>query len=355
MKENDKASGGIARPHMTRIYPKTVVTLLILLVLAVVCVFLDLSWVSEDLSYTFSEVWAALMGDGTWSSNIIVREFNAPRVVAGLFVGAGLAIAGTAMQAVFRNPLASPYILGLSSGASLGAAIGMLFTIPLIPAVVATPVLAFITCFATMMLVYTMSRVGGAVRTESLILSGVAVSSLLSALVSFLTFIAGDQLEGIVFWSMGNLGNADWNEIAFMAPIIVACILLLITQARPLNAMMIGDSHAMDLGVDVRRTRLFVLILSTMIVAAAVSFVGVIGFIGLVIPHILRILLGPDNTRIMPLSAVAGACFILICDYLSHVIAPYYGTLPIGVVTSLIGAPLFIYLLLRRKKEVGWN
>lgn len=126
-------------------------------------------------------------------------------------------------------------------------------------------------------------------------------------------------------------------------------------QAKPLNAMMLGDIHAMDLGVDVKKTRKLILMLTTVIVAAAVSFVGVIGFIGLVIPHILRIVLGPDNRHIMPMSIVAGASFILICDYLSHIIAAQYGTLPIGVVTALIGAPVFIYLLLRRKKEVGWN
>lgn len=330
-------------------------TLVVLFTLTVLCIFEDLSWVSADESYTFSQVWAALTGHGTWSSNIIVCENNAPRVVVGIFVGAGLAVTGAAMQAVFRNPLASPYILGLSSGASLGAAIGMLFTIPFIPAIIVTPILAFITCFATMVLVYAMSRSGGGVKTETLILSGVAVSSLLSALVSFLTFIAGDKLEGIVFWSMGNLGNASWEEIAFIAPIVVVCCLLLITQAKPLNAMMIGDAHAMDLGIDVKKTRLFVLILSTMTVAAAVSFVGVIGFIGLVIPHILRILIGPDNRHIMPLSMIAGGCFIIICDYLSHIIAPYYGTLPIGVATALIGAPVFIYLLISRRKEVGWS
>jgi len=266
-----------------------------------------------------------------------------------------LAVTGSAMQAVFRNPLASPYILGLSSGASLGAAAGIIFTIPFVPAVLVSPVLAFITCFLTMVLVYSMARAGGNVRTETLILSGVAVSALMSALVSFMTFIAGDKLEGIVFWTMGNLGNADWNEIAFMIPVITVCVVLLITQAKPLNAMMIGDIHAMDLGVDVRKTRLFVLILSTLVVAAAVCFVGAIGFIGLVIPHIIRILIGPDNRRIMPLSIIGGACFILICDYISHVIAPQFGTLPIGVTTALIGAPIFVYLLIRRRREVGWN
>ena len=334
---------------------KIAIIVCLLIALTLICVYLNLSWVSESKSFTFNEVLSALLGNGSWSSEIIIREINAPRVIIGIFVGAGLAIAGCAMQAVFRNPLASPYILGLSSGASLGAAISMLFTIPLIPSGILTPFLAFITCFATMALVYSMSRVNGAVRTESLILAGVAVSSLLSALVSFLTFIAGDKLEGIVFWSMGNLGSASWNEIAFAAPVIMVCSVILITQAKTLNALMLGDAHAMDLGVDVRRVRLLILLLSTVIVAAAVSFVGVIGFIGLVIPHILRILIGPDNRYIMPLSMVAGGCFVLICDYISHIVAPYYGTLPIGVTTALIGAPVFIYLLIRRKKQVGWN
>ncbi len=334
---------------------KTGIALVVLIMAALFCIFKDLSWVSANISYSFQEVWDALIGNGSWASERIIRDQNAPRVVAGILVGAGLAVTGSAMQAVFRNPLASPYILGLSSGASLGAAAGMIFTIPFIPAVLVSPILAFVTCFLTMILVYSMARAGGSVRTETLILSGVAVSALTSALVSFMTFIAGDKLEGIVFWSMGNLGNADWNEIAFMIPVIIVCLILLITQAKPLNAMMIGDIHAMDLGVDVKKTRLFVLILSTLMVAAAVSFVGAIGFIGLVIPHIIRILIGPDNRRIMPLSIIGGACFILICDYISHVIAPQFGTLPIGVTTALIGAPIFVYLLIRRRREVGWN
>ena len=330
-------------------------TLVIVLALTVYCVLLDLSWVSEGRSYTIAEVINALMGNGDWAADIIIKNLNARRVAIGIFVGAGLAVTGTAMQAVFKNPLASPYILGLSSGASLGAAVSMLFAIPFIPAAITTPLLAFVTCFLTMILVYTMARTGNVVKTETLILSGVAISALLSALVSFLTFISGDKLEGIVFWSMGNLSNADWGEIAFAAPIILVASMLLITQAKNLNVLMLGDAHAMDLGVDVKRARLFILILSTIVVAASVAFVGVIGFIGLVIPHILRILLGPDNRVIMPLAMISGSCFILICDYLTHVIAPYYGVLPIGVVTAMVGAPIFIYLLVRRKKEVGWN
>lgn len=321
--------------------------------------FVELAYVSGGEWYDFGTVWETLNGGGTWGSRIIINDINAPRVTIGIFIGMGLAVAGCAMQAVFRNPLASPYILGLSSGASVGAAFSMLFGIPFIPVIISTPLFAFMTCFATMFLVYAMARSGGSVKTESLILSGVAVSALLSALVSFMTFIAGDKLEGIVFWSMGNLGNVlgdkGWNEIFIMAPIVVVCCILLITQARKLNAMMIGDIHAMDLGVDVKRTRLTVLVLTTLIVAACVSFVGVIGFVGLVIPHILRMVVGPDNRTLMPMCMVLGPVFILFCDLVAHVVAREYGVMPIGVVSALIGAPLFIFLLMRRKKEIGWN
>ncbi|MCQ2085071.1 MAG: iron ABC transporter permease [archaeon] len=344
---------------MSRRIPSMMAILAVSIVLVILFAFIELAYKSGGDWYEFSQVWDTLLGNGTWGSNIIIKDINAPRVTIGIFIGMGLAVAGCAMQAVFRNPLASPYILGLSSGASVGAAFSLLVSIPFIPLVVATPMFAFATCFATMFLVYSMARTGGSVKTESLILSGVAVSALLSALVSFMTFIAGDKLEGIVFWSMGNLGNVigdnGWKEISIMAPIIVVCCLGLITQAKKLNAMMLGDIHAMDLGVDVRNTRLLVLILTTLIVAAAVSFVGVIGFVGLVIPHILRLTAGPDNRILMPLCMILGPVFILFCDLVAHVVAEDYGVLPIGVISALIGAPLFIFLLMRRKKEIGWN
>ncbi len=329
-------------------------TTIALIAIALICIYLDLAWVSSTKIYSFNDVIDTIFGNGSWGSNIIILNTNLPRIVIGAVVGMGLAISGAAMQAVFRNPLASPYLLGLSSGASVGAAISMVFLVS-IPAFIATPILAFITCFATMTIVYLMARIGGTVRTETLILSGVAMTSLLSAIVSLLTYLAGDKLEGIVFWTMGNLGMASWGEILFVAPTIIVSAIFLLTQVKPLNAMMLGDIHAMDLGVNVKTTRLFVLILVTIIVAAAVSFVGVIGFVGLVIPHILRILLGPDNRVIMPMSLITGAIFVVMCDVISHVVVLGVGVLPIGVVTSLIGAPVFIYLLIRRKKEVGWN
>jgi iron complex transport system permease protein len=260
------------------------------------------------------------------------------------------------MQAIFRNPMASPYILGLSSGAALGAAIGMTIPFAFIPMKLMTPLLAFIFCVGTLFLVYSISHVAGRVPTETLLLAGIAVGSFLSALVSFIIYVAGDQMSGIVNWTMGNM-SASWSggELFIVAPLMFAGCLLMVSYSRDLNAMMLGDAHAMDLGVEVRKVRLILLVASALVTAAAVSFVGVIGFVGLVVPHILRIVMGPDNRALLPASIIGGATFLLICDYLSRVIVPSIGIIPIGIVTALIGAPYFIYLLRRRRSEVGWD
>ena len=335
---------------------KLLIVIILLALITLFSILLDLSW-AGDHALSLKEVWAVIIGRGTDGNTTIVMKFNAPRVVFGLFVGAGLGVTGGVMQAVFRNPLASPYLLGLSSGAALGAAIAILFTIPMIPLALTQPVLAFLFCLGTMFLVYMLSKAGGSVRTETLILAGVAISSLISAVVSLLTFIApSDKMGDIVFWTMGSLSKVTWEEMAFAIPVIVIGIVLMLAHSKILNAMMLGDYHAMDLGVDVKRVRLFLLIVSSLVVAAAVAFVGAIGFIGLVIPHIFRLLLGPDNRLILPLSAIGGAAFLLLCDYVTHGVGPIFGigVMPIGIVTALVGAPFFIYLLSRKRTEVGW-
>ena len=342
---NDSAGRRITRIGLTAI---------VLIAVTLVFVLLDLAWAGTRI-ISLGEVWSALMGDGTWANDIIVNHRNAPRIIAAIAIGAGLAVTGCVMQAVFRNPLATPYILGLSSGASLGSA----FAIMLVPTSMmafSQPILAFAMCLLTTFLVYTVSRSGGTmVRTETLVLAGVAISSLFSAVVSFLTYVApSDKMQNIVFWTMGSLGGVGYEELAVVLPIVIIGIILMLTQCRNLNAMMIGDSHAMDLGVDVRKVRIALLIVSSFVVAACVAFVGTIGFVGLVIPHILRMVMGPDNRLIMPMSVIGGAAFLLISDWVAHIVAPYYGVLPIGVVTALVGGPFFIYLLCRRKREVGW-
>ena len=337
-----------------RKFTKTVICAIVLVVLLFVFILLDLSWASSR-TLSLSQVWDALMGRGTWGTDIIVNDQNLPRIAIGVFVGAGLALTGCVMQAVFRNPLADPYILGLSSGASLGSTMAILASASWLPLSIIQPALAFIMCLVTMVVVYTISRIGGSVRTETLVLAGVAVSALISAIVSFITYIApSDEMQDIVFWSMGNLGGTNWTEVAVVAVIVVIGVAIMLTQSRKLNAMMLGDAHAMDLGVDVARVRLMLLIVSSLVVAASVAFVGTIGFIGLVIPHIFRLILGPYNRLILPISTFGGATFIIICDYIAHLVAEFHGVLPIGVVTSLIGAPFFVYLLVSRRKEVGW-
>ncbi|QLH75288.1 MAG: iron chelate uptake ABC transporter family permease subunit [Methanomassiliicoccales archaeon] len=322
---------------------------------ALLFVFMVLDLTQAFIPLSFSEAFWALFGVGSDTNIIIVQKMNLPRVVMTCLVGAALGIAGAVMQALFRNPMASPYILGLSSGASLGAAIGLTFTVSWLPSLLMIPMLAFITCMGTLFLVYSISRVGGKVPTETLLLAGIAVGSFLSALVSLLTYLAGEQLQGIVYWTMGNLTNATWDNILIVAPLIAAGCILMIASSRDLNAMMLGGNHALDLGVEVPKVRLQLLVASALVTAAAVAFVGVIGFVGLVVPHILRILMGPDNRALLPASLIGGASFLMMCDYISRVIAPGIGILPVGIVTALIGAPYFIYLLRRRRHEVGWD
>lgn len=332
---------------------RTLVAIIALIVITMTAILLDLGWANWPLS--ISEVIDVLLGGGSAVNRTIVLNINLPRVVMGLFVGAGLAVAGAVMQAIFKNPMASPYILGLSNGAALGAAIGMVFTISFIPIAITVPVLAFIFCLGTMILVYSLSRVSGTTQTETLLLSGIAVSALLSALVSLMTFLAGDQMEGIVFWTMGSLSKATWSNLMFVIPVISVGIFIMTTMSREINAMMLGDAHAMDLGVDVRRVRILLLVCTTLVVAAAVSFVGVIGFVGLVIPHVVRLIVGPDNRIVIPITIFAGASYLVICDYIAHCMYGISGVLPIGIITAIIGGPYFIYLLRRRKHEVGWN
>ncbi|MDR2866232.1 MAG: iron ABC transporter permease [Methanomassiliicoccaceae archaeon] len=343
-------SKGSAEKRRIRLLAVTAALVIVLLISMV----LDLSQAFIPLSLKDAFMSMIGMSDDP-IVNTIVRNVNGPRVVMGCMVGAGLGVSGAVMQAVFRNPMASPYILGLSSGAAFGAALAMTIPLGTVSMLFMTPLLAFVFCVATTFLVYFISRVGGRVPTETLLLSGIAVGSLFSALVSLLTYLAGERMAGIVYWTMGNLSQNGWNNTLIVIPLILAGSLIMLTRGREMNAMMLGDAHAKDLGVDVKKVRLEMLISSSLVTAAAVAFCGVIGFVGLVVPHIIRILTGPDNKALLPLSMLGGAAFVVLCDYLSRSLFTNLGILPIGILTSLVGAPYFIYLLRRRRHEVGWN
>lgn len=305
------------------------------------------------LDITFLGVIDVLFGGGTDIERRVVWQLRFPRVVMALTVGAGLAVSGVAMQGLFRNPMASPFILGLSSGAAFGAALAMVFGIALLPGYLAIPSMAFAFCLLTLLLVYNIAKVGGRVPIETLLLAGIAVGAFFSALVNLMTYLAGDDLQGIVFWMMGDLTQFGWDNVYVVLPMVIFGASIVMYYSRDLNAMMLGDNHAQNLGIEVGKVRVHLLIACAMATAAAVAFVGIIGFVGLVIPHVMRLIVGPDHRILVPTSILAGGIFLLLADVLARwVLAPQ--VLPIGIITALIGAPYFVYLLRRRRKEVGW-
>ena len=292
----------------------------------------------------------------TWRSvdETIILQVRLPRVIGGALVGAALATAGVLFQGLLRNPMADPYIIGTSAGAALGATVAML--LPLSMAFLGfgmVPVLAFAGALATVFLVYYLARVGGKTPVVSMLLAGFVVSAMLTALM-FLIITMSDKLypkvHSVYAFLMGGISVAGWGQIAVIAPIIVVGIVLTRLWAFRLNAFAIGEEGAAHVGIDVERNKAWFLALGSVLTAAAVSISGLIGFVGLVIPHTLRLLLGPDHRILLPSSALAGAAFLVIADMLARTL-PSSGEIPVGIITALIGAPVFIYLLRRGGKE----
>ena len=280
----------------------------------------------------------------------IIIKIRVPRVLMAAAVGSSLAVAGAVFQGLFRNPMAEPYVIGVSSGAALGAVIAMVGGFTLVgKGIGLVPLFAFAGGLLTIVVVYNMAKVGKAVPVMTLLLAGIAVSSFLSALVSLFTYFAGEKLHMVIFWMMGGLGGATWYTVKIMVPYVLAGFLAIMIFARELNAMLLGEETASHLGVDTERVKKILLVGASMMVAAAVSSCGIIGFVGLVVPHFIRLVAGPDHRFLLPASAVLGAALLIATDTLARVIiAPT--ELPVGIITSLIGAPMFVYLLKKRKK-----
>ncbi len=280
----------------------------------------------------------------------ILLQIRVPRVLLAAAVGSSLAVSGAVFQGLFRNPMADPYVIGISSGAALGAVFAMLSGFSLtIGGFGAVPLFAFGGGIATMLLVYSMARVGKAVPVMTLLLAGIAVSAFLSALVSLLTYFAGERLHMVVFWMMGGLGGATWHQVKVMIPYALAGYICVSFFSRELNAMLLGEETASNLGVNTEMVKKILLVGASLLVAAAVSTSGIIGFVGLVVPHFVRLVAGPDHRFLVPASALLGGSLLIATDTLARiVIAP--SELPVGIITALIGAPMFIYLLKKRRK-----
>lgn len=287
----------------------------------------------------------------TRSQELIIFQVRLPRILTGLLVGASLSLSGTAYQGLFKNPMADPFILGVSSGAGLGATIALILRSQVALGLWATPLFAFTGGLLTTMLVFSLSRHGSKVPVTTLLLAGIATSSFLSAITSFLMVVYSQDLHQIFFWLMGGLGNRTYSQILSVLPYILVGTLLLIYHSRDLNVLLMGEETAHHLGIPVERLKLIILAAASMMTAAAVSISGIIGFVGLIIPHSMRLLIGPDHRLLYPASALFGASFLILTDTLARTfIAP--AEIPVGIITAFFGAPFFIVLLKKRKKTI---
>jgi iron complex transport system permease protein len=276
----------------------------------------------------------------------VVWMLRLPRILMALIVGAALAAAGTVFQGCFRNPLVEPYILGVSSGAAFGAALGMLF-----PMFFSVQLFAFIFAVLAVTCAYGFGRIRGETPMITLILAGVITGSLFSAMVSILKYIAQDAaLRGIVFWLMGGFYYATWSDILWLFPLVGGCLILMGRLGWQLNILSLGDAQAWSLGLHAEMYRTLLIVLATLATAAAVSAVGIIAWVGLMIPHAARMLVGYDNRRVLPAAAVMGGIFLIVCDTLARTLST--AEIPIGIITSIAGAPYLFYLL-RSKTRNG--
>jgi iron complex transport system permease protein len=337
---------------------KLTLTLLIISLVVTVIVCLNVGYApisfSEILNILGKQI--PFLGDSISSSafsttnQAIILQIRLPRVLAAVLIGAGLSSAGVLYQGLFKNPMADPYVLGVSAGASVGAAIAIVFGaglsfigMPLVPTT------AFVAALATVLVVYNISRVGSRVSDMTLLLSGIAVSIFLSAVFQIMqVFAPNNTLHALVFWLIGGITNITWGSIWSILPFIIIGLVLSYFFTRDLNMIALGEDTAQHLGVNTERIKQILLVLGSLMTAAAVSISGLIGFVGLMIPHITRLIIGPDHRILLPASVVVGAIFLVVCDAVARV-ATGASELPVGVITALTGGPFFIFLLRRKK------
>ena len=289
--------------------------------------------------------------DFTWDEMLhspIFWQLRLPRVIMSVLVGAVLSVCGAAYQSIFRNPLTDPYVLGVSSGASLGAAVAILLGLEAWRWGVGG--MALLAALLTVWLIYRIASVGNRMHTTTLLLTGVCLTLLISAVISFLMVLNQEKMDAIIFWTMGSFGSASWTDVGVLTPVAAVGIGVVIYFSRDLNLLLAGSEAAQSMGVEVERLKRTLLLATTLMVAFAVSSCGVIGFVGLIVPHAVRLVAGSDNRRVVPYSMLCGALFVLLADTLArYMLRP--SELPVGSLTSIVGAPLFIYLLYKNKRS----
>ncbi|NRA63029.1 MAG: iron ABC transporter permease [Pseudobacteriovorax sp.] len=312
-----------------------------------------------DSFQVISAVWDFItLSSNTTTESVIVSQVRLPRVILGLLVGAVLAGSGAITQAIFRNPLASPGLIGVQSGALLGALIAIVLGNSVASRLggfdssLLTPLGAFISGVATTILVFKLSRHKGQTMLMTLLLAGVAISAIIGAFTGLLMYVADDeQLRTLTFWTLGSLGGASWTTLSYSAPILLLCIGVIPFLSNHLNALTLGESQAAHLGVAVEQTKLLSIVIVALGVGTAVSATGMIGFIGLVAPHLIRLICGPDHRALLVLTMLLGASLLNLADAFSKIIVEP-SELPIGILTSFIGGPFFLWLLIKQKGKM---
>lgn len=297
-----------------------------------------------------------LAGVSSSAHENIIWQIRFPRVLLAMLTGMGLSLAGAVMQTTVQNPLADPYILGISSGASLGATFAIMigFGGTSILAQLGLSFWAFLGAVIAALLVLLLSNVNGQMNSIKLILSGMVLNALFTAFSNFIIYIANDAegIRSVTFWMMGSLAGASWSKLPLIAAVVLICFLFFLTQERILNIMLLGDEAAITLGVNLKFYRKLYLVITSILTGIIVANSGMIGFVGLIIPHIVRGIVGSNHRYFLPLSVFSGSLFMVWSDILSRIILPTV-ELPIGILTSLIGAPLFIYIFIKKGYEFG--
>ncbi len=294
----------------------------------------------------------ALLTDLEPTIPYVVLEVRLPRILTAALVGAGLAMSGVVYQGILLNPLADPYTLGISSGAAFGASLALFANMTLFGHF-STPLFAFVGAILTLLVVMRLSTFNGQISAQTLILSGVIVGAILSAGISFLKYLADEQVAIIIFWLMGSFAASTWQGTGLVAAALLVGLLVSLFFSRDLNIMSLGRRSSDALGVETARVRVLLLLTASLVTAVCVAVTGIIGFIGLIVPHLMRYLVGPDNRRLLPVSTLAGALLLLLADTLTRAVLPV--EVPIGVLTALIGGPFFCLIFRQKQKARSYE
>lgn len=337
---------------------KNRLVIIVLICTLLVVFFAGISWGAVDISWR--EIATGIFDRLTLSppeddiAFVIVWNLRLPRVILAGLVGAGLALAGAVFQALLRNPMADPHILGASQGASLGACLAMLTGFKLGSSTLwAVPAAAFAGAWVTVLLVYALTQVEGRVPVLTLLLAGIAVGTFFSSLTAMVIFFSGEKLHGVVYWLMGSFAGRNWDYVGMIFPYMVVGSGAILSMFRELNLLVMGEETAQHLGVETEKAKKILLAAASLITAAAVSASGIIGFVGLIVPHMIRLLVGAEHGILLPACALLGAITLIGADMVARLIMPPV-ELPVGAITSLLGAPFFVYLLYRHHRQAVW-